>query len=59
MNTPTATTVNVSPEVQARRDAATVSFKAKAHDLYHRANGASAPCHNCGNVERSAKGFQI
>lgn len=59
MNNTAATTVKVSPEVQARRDAATSSFKQKAHDLYHRMNGESAPCHNCGNIERSASGFQI
>ena len=59
MNTYTDTTVKVSPEVQSRRDAATSTFKTKAHDLYHRMNGESAPCHNCGNIERSANGFQI
>ena len=53
------TTVKISPHVQARRDAATVAFKEKAHTLYHRMNGESAPCHNCGNIERSARGFQI
>ena len=52
-------THTVTPEVQARRDEATIAFKAKAHDLYHRMNGESAPCHNCGNIDRSAKGFQI
>ena len=51
--------ITVTPEVQARRDAATISFKAKAHDLYHRLNGESAPCHNCGNIAKSANGFQI
>lgn len=59
MNTYTDTTVKVNPEVQARRDAATVSFKEKAHRIYHQMNGVEAPCHNCGNISRSAKGFQI
>ena len=46
MQNTTSTTVNVSPEVKARRDAATIAFKEKAHRLYHQMNGSNAPCHN-------------
>lgn len=59
MNTFTDTTIKVHPEVQARRDAATISFKEKAHRLFHQVNGSDAPCHNCGNITRSANGFWI
>jgi hypothetical protein len=47
MNTPT------------RRESATKAFIEKAHDAYHRTNGADAPCHRCGNVAKGEKGFNL
>jgi uncharacterized protein (UPF0248 family) len=43
----------------ARREASTNQFVTKAHDLYHKANGTEAPCHRCGNVAKSEKGFNL
>ena len=43
MNTTAATTVKVSPEVQARRDAATIAFKEKMHRMWHQVRGME-PC---------------
>ena len=44
---------------EPRRNAATVAFKQKAHDYYHRVNGESAPCHMCGNIAKGQKGFAL
>ena len=46
-------------EITARRTAATLAFRNRAHNLYHGRNGNTAPCHNCGNIARSSKGFQL
>jgi hypothetical protein len=36
---------------QARMASATSAARDGVHDLYHRMNGADAPCHRCGNVQ--------
>ncbi len=50
---------NVDQETQERRDAATRAFRKHAHDVYHRVNGADAPCHVCANIGPRAIGFHI
>jgi hypothetical protein len=49
----------MTPDVEARRNAATAAFKVRAHELWHRANGDDAPCHMCANVPQGTRGFAI
>lgn len=53
------TAIKMDKATEQRRSAATIAFKEKAHRIYHERNGEDAPCHNCGNIERAARGFQI
>jgi hypothetical protein len=48
------------PAVIARRNKATNAFKDRLHVLWHEHNGGKdAPCHRCGNIPRSASGFNV
>ena len=48
------------PQVIARRRTATIALKDRLHDAWHAHNGGeSAPCHRCGNIPRSAVGFNV
>lgn len=42
-----------------RRTSATNAFIERAHAIYHQTNGKAAPCHRCGNVAKSEKGFNL
>jgi hypothetical protein len=47
------------PAVIARRNAATIDFKEKAHRLYHERNGADARCHRCGTAVVGKPAFNL